>query len=136
MANRDVAYIDGLQKEGKDIGALPSAQAFAEVFALRQGGALNSNNVDALLIALRHKPGTQALALAEELGYIQENNDEAIDGIIKQVLSDPAAAKAVQDVKSGELKAVGFLVGLAMKESKGKANPAKLSELIRKQLGV
>jgi aspartyl-tRNA(Asn)/glutamyl-tRNA(Gln) amidotransferase subunit B len=67
---------------------------------------------------------------------LQENDDTAIDVIIRSVLDDPAAAKAVADVKNGELKAVGFLVGLAMKASKGKANPAKLSELIRKQLGA
>jgi aspartyl-tRNA(Asn)/glutamyl-tRNA(Gln) amidotransferase subunit B len=44
--------------------------------------------------------------------------------------------KAAEDVKSGEVKAIGFLVGQVMKESKGKANPAMAQELIKKQLGV
>jgi aspartyl-tRNA(Asn)/glutamyl-tRNA(Gln) amidotransferase subunit B len=136
MANRDIAYVDGLLKEEKEVGTLPNAEAFAAVFAMRNDGALSSNNVDALLSALRHKSNASAQALAEELGYLQENDVDAIDSIIKQVLDDPAAAKAVQDVKNGELKAIGFLVGLAMKASKGKGNPAKLSEHIRKQLGV
>jgi aspartyl-tRNA(Asn)/glutamyl-tRNA(Gln) amidotransferase subunit B len=136
MANRDIAYVDALQREGRDVGELPSTIAFSDVFALRQGGALSSNNVDALLTVLRHKPNAKAKTVAEDMGYIQENNDDAIDAIIKQVLNDPAATKAVADVKSGEMKAIGFLVGLAMKASQGKANPAKLSELIRKQLGV
>lgn len=136
IANRDVSYVEGLAKEGKDIGELPTAQAFAEVFALRQNGELSSNNVDALLQSLRHQPGEIVKNLADKLGYLQENDDAAIDAIVKDVLNDPANQKAAQDVQNGEMKAIGFLVGQAMKASKGKANPAKLSELIRKQLGA
>ncbi|HSE60863.1 MAG TPA: Asp-tRNA(Asn)/Glu-tRNA(Gln) amidotransferase subunit GatB [Candidatus Saccharimonadales bacterium] len=136
MANRDVAYVEGLVKEEKEIGVLPNAATFAEVFAMRKDGKLSSNNVDALLAALRHHANTTAADLADKLGYLQENDASAIDDIVKQVLSDPAAAKAAADVKNGEQKAIGFLVGLAMKASKGKANPAVLSEHIRKQLGV
>lgn len=136
IANRDVSYVEGLVKEGKDVGQLPSAKDFAEVFGLRQNGELSSNNVDALLQALRHKPGEIVKNLADNLGYLQENDDAAIDAIIKDVLNDPANQKAAQDVQNGEMKAIGYLVGQAMKASKGKANPAKLSELIRKQLGA
>lgn len=136
IANRDVAYVDGLVKDGKHVGTLADPQTFGVVFAMRQAGELNSNNADALLAALRHKPGADAKNLADQLGFLQENDDAAIDAIIKTVLSEPANQKAAQDVKDGELKAIGFLVGQAMKASKGKANPAKLSELIRKQLGA
>ncbi|HET9411850.1 MAG TPA: Asp-tRNA(Asn)/Glu-tRNA(Gln) amidotransferase subunit GatB [Candidatus Saccharimonadales bacterium] len=136
IANRDVAYVESVVKEGKDAGKLASAQAFAQVFAMRKAGELNSNNADALLAALRHKPDANVKNFAEELGFVQENNLEAIDAIITGVLAEPANQKAVQDVIKGEMKAIGFLVGQAMKASKGKANPAKLSEIIRKQLGV
>ena len=136
IANRDVSYVDGLLKEGKEAGVLPSPQAFGEVFTMRAAGELNSNNADALLAALRHNPDADVKNLAEQLGFVQENNDEAINAIIKDVLADSANQQAAQDVKNGEMKAIGFLVGQAMKASKGKANPAKLSEIIRKQLGV
>lgn len=136
IANRDVSYVEALVKEGRDAGELPDAQAFAEVFALRQNGELSSNNVDALLQALRHQPDEIVKNLADKLGYLQENDDAAIDVIVKDVLNDPANQKAAQDVQNGEMKAIGYLVGQAMKASKGKANPAKLSELIRKQLGA
>jgi aspartyl-tRNA(Asn)/glutamyl-tRNA(Gln) amidotransferase subunit B len=43
--------------------------------------------------------------------------------------------KAAEDVKNGEMKAIGFLVGQIMKASQGKANPALAQELIKKQLG-
>lgn len=136
IANRDVSYVEALVKEGRDAGELPDAQAFAEVFAMRQNGELSSNNVDALLQALRHQPDEIVKNLADKLGYLQENDDAAIDVIVKDVLNDPANQKAAQDVQNGEMKAIGYLVGQAMKASKGKANPAKLSELIRKQLGA
>lgn len=136
IANRDVAYVEGLAKDGKDTGSLPGADAFAEVFAMRQNGELSSNNVDALLQSLRHKTDVSVRNLADKLGYLQENDDAAIDAIVKDVLNDPVNQKAAQDVQNGEMKAIGYLVGQAMKASKGKANPAKLSELIRKQLGA
>lgn len=136
IANRDVAYLENVTKAGKNTGTLPSAQLFTDVFTMRQNGDLSSNNADALLAALRHKSNANAKNLAKDLGFLQNNDDAAINDIINNILNNPANQQAVADIKNGELKAVGFLVGQAMKESKGKANPAKLSELLRKQLGV
>jgi aspartyl-tRNA(Asn)/glutamyl-tRNA(Gln) amidotransferase subunit B len=45
-------------------------------------------------------------------------------------------SKAADDVRSGEVKAIGFLTGQVMKQSAGKANPAMAQQLIKKQLGV
>ena len=135
IANRDVSYVESLVKEGKETGTLPSAAAFGAVYALRKSGELSSNNTDALLFALRHEQ-TEPKALAEKLGYLQENDNAAVEGIVAAVLAEPANQKAVEDVKNGEMKAIGFLVGQVMKASRGKANPAMASELIRKQLGV
>jgi aspartyl-tRNA(Asn)/glutamyl-tRNA(Gln) amidotransferase subunit B len=135
IANRDVAHVEGLVKEGKPTGELPSAKAFGEVFALRQSGELSSNNIDALLFALRHEK-TNTKELAEKLGYLQENDSAALEEIIAKVLADPASQKAVADVKAGQDKAIGYLVGQVMKASQGKANPGLVSGLIRKQLGV
>ena len=44
--------------------------------------------------------------------------------------------KNAEDVKGGEMKAIGFLVGQVMKASKGQANPGLAQQLIRKQLGL
>ncbi len=135
IANRDVAYVEGLVKEAKPAGELPSAKMFGEVFGLRTSGELSSNNTDALLFALRHQPG-DAKNLAEKLGYLQQNDTAELDAIIAKVLADPASQKAVADVKAGQDKAIGYLVGQVMKASAGKANPGLVSDLIRKQLGV
>jgi aspartyl-tRNA(Asn)/glutamyl-tRNA(Gln) amidotransferase subunit B len=44
--------------------------------------------------------------------------------------------KAAEDVKNGEMKAIGFLVGQVMKKSLGKANPALAQQMIKKILNL
>ena len=65
-------------------------------------------------------------------GYIQVSDEGEITKIVDQVLKDNP--KAAEDVKGGEMKAIGFLVGQVMKASKGKANPSLAQDLIKKQL--
>lgn len=72
--------------------------------------------------------------IAAEKNLLQVSDESEIAAIVEQVLAEND--KAAADVKSGEMKAIGFLVGQVMKKSKGKANPALAQELIRKQLGV
>ncbi len=72
----------------------------------------------------------------EEFGseYIQVSDESEIDRIVAEVISENA--KAAEDVKNGEMKAIGFLTGQVMKKSQGKANPGLAQELIKKQLGI
>ena len=72
--------------------------------------------------------------LAKEMNLLQENDEEALGKIIDEVLAAPECAKAEEDVRNGEMKAIGFLVGQVMKKSKGKANPATVNELIKAKL--
>jgi aspartyl-tRNA(Asn)/glutamyl-tRNA(Gln) amidotransferase subunit B len=72
--------------------------------------------------------------IAEDKNLIQESDESAILVIIDQVLADPASAQSVADIKDGQDKAIGFLVGQVMKKSAGKANPALTQQLIRKRL--
>ena len=72
--------------------------------------------------------------LAKEMNLLQENDEEALGKIINEVLAAPECAKAAEDVRNGEMKAIGFLVGQVMKKSKGKANPATVNELIKAKL--
>ncbi len=72
--------------------------------------------------------------LAKEMNLLQENDEDALGKIIDEVLAAPECAKAADDVRNGEMKAIGFLVGQVMKKSKGKANPATVNELIKNKL--
>ena len=72
--------------------------------------------------------------LAEERNLLQNSNEDAIGAIVDAVLTDPASQKAVEDIRGGNDKAIGFLVGQVMKQSKGQANPALAQKLIRERL--
>jgi len=72
--------------------------------------------------------------LAEEKNLLQVSDEGAIAAIVDEVLADPASQKAVEDIKAGNDKAIGFLVGQIMKRSQGKANPGLAQKLIRERL--
>lgn len=70
--------------------------------------------------------------IAKELDVLQVSDEGELDAIIEQAISDNP--KAAADVKNGEMKAVGFLVGQVMKASKGKANPGLVQKIIKERL--
>jgi aspartyl-tRNA(Asn)/glutamyl-tRNA(Gln) amidotransferase subunit B len=73
-------------------------------------------------------------SIAESRNLLQESDESAILAIVDAVLADPASAQSVADIKAGQDKAIGFLVGQVMKKSAGKANPGLAGQLIRKRL--
>ncbi len=80
------------------------------------------------------KTGNDPEAIANDKNLLQVSDEGEIAKIVEQVLAEND--KAASDVKNGEMKAIGFLVGQVMKLSKGKANPAMATDLIKKQLGL
>jgi aspartyl-tRNA(Asn)/glutamyl-tRNA(Gln) amidotransferase subunit B len=75
-----------------------------------------------------------AREIAESKNLLQVSDEGAIAAIVDEVLADPANAKAIADIKGGNDKVIGFLVGQIMKNSQGKANPALAQKLIRERL--
>lgn len=73
-------------------------------------------------------------SIAKAKNLLQVSDEGELIMIIEQVISDNE--KAAEDVKNGEMKAIGFLVGQVMKASKGRANPGVVQNLIKQQLGV
>jgi aspartyl-tRNA(Asn)/glutamyl-tRNA(Gln) amidotransferase subunit B len=73
-------------------------------------------------------------AIAEAKNLLQVSDEGAIAAIVDEVLADPASAKAIEDIKNGNDKVIGFLVGQIMKKSQGKANPALAQKLIRERI--
>jgi len=73
-------------------------------------------------------------AIAKEKNLLQVSDESIVIAIVENVLQDPSALKAIEDIKAGNDKAIGFLVGLVMKNSQGKANPALAQKLIRERL--
>ena len=97
---------------------------------------LSSSNAKLLLTKLltNSEQVQDVAAFAKQHNLIQESDEGAIIKIVDAVLAENP--KAAEDVKNGEMKAIGFLVGQVMKQSQGRANPQLAQELIRKQLGL
>jgi aspartyl-tRNA(Asn)/glutamyl-tRNA(Gln) amidotransferase subunit B len=78
------------------------------------------------------KNGGDPEKIAADKNLLQVSDEGEIAKIVGQVLKDNP--KAAEDVKNGEMKAIGFLVGQVMKASQGKANPSLAQGLIKKRL--
>lgn len=115
------------------VNAPVSASQFAQLL-LRIADCSISNNAA--------KQVFEALWLGENNGDVdaiiaakclkQESDSGAIETIIDEVLI--ANAAMVEEFKAGKEKAFNALVGQAMKASKGKANPAQVTEILKKKL--
>jgi aspartyl-tRNA(Asn)/glutamyl-tRNA(Gln) amidotransferase subunit B len=70
--------------------------------------------------------------LIEARGLRQISDTGALEGIVDAVLAGNAAQ--IAEYRSGKAKAFNFLVGQAMKASKGKANPQQVTDILRRKL--
>ncbi|MBX4188949.1 Asp-tRNA(Asn)/Glu-tRNA(Gln) amidotransferase subunit GatB, partial [Candidatus Saccharibacteria bacterium] len=105
----------------------------SELSEMVDGGQLNSNAAQEVfdqMLGDRRSPKQ----IAEEKNLIQMSDEGEIEKVVAEVLDQNQ--QAAQDIKSGEMKAIGFLVGQVMAKSGGKANPQLAQQIIKKQLGV
>lgn len=80
------------------------------------------------------KNGGEVEQMATKLNLLQVSDESKLNKIVKEVLNQNQ--KAAEDVTNGQTKAIGFLVGQVMAQSKGQANPGVAKKLIQKQLGI
>jgi aspartyl-tRNA(Asn)/glutamyl-tRNA(Gln) amidotransferase subunit B len=123
LANNEISLADILNKTSQLI----------TLASMVDSAKLSSTAAKEVLLEVL-KSGEDPLKIAEKLNLIQESDEKALIMIVEQVLSNNQ--KAADDVRKGEIKAIGFLVGQVMKASQGKANPAVVQQLIKKLLGV
>jgi aspartyl-tRNA(Asn)/glutamyl-tRNA(Gln) amidotransferase subunit B len=76
--------------------------------------------------------GGEADAIIEAKGLKQVSDSGAIEKLVDEIIA--ANAEKVAEYRAGRDKLFGFFVGLAMKASQGKANPAQLNEILKKKL--
>ena len=78
------------------------------------------------------KDNKSAKALVKELGLEQVGDAGAIEALVDAVLA--ANPQSVADFKAGKEKAIGFLTGQVMKQSRGKANPPMVQAMLREKM--
>lgn len=104
-----------------------SGQGLGEMIELIEKGTI-SGKIAKTVFKEMLETGKAPKQIVEEKGLVQINDEGAIKSIVEQVIANNP--QSVADYKAGKQKAVGFLVGQVMKETKGKANPGLVNKLI------
>jgi aspartyl-tRNA(Asn)/glutamyl-tRNA(Gln) amidotransferase subunit B len=117
------------QKEIQDASVKPAhLQALIDLI---DSGAISGKMAKQTFDAM-YRSADPAPALAEAKGSSQISGDAELAGIVDQVIAENA--KSVADFKAGKEQALKFLIGQAMKLSKGRANPQRLDALLREKI--
>ncbi|MEC5216000.1 aspartyl-tRNA(Asn)/glutamyl-tRNA(Gln) amidotransferase subunit B [Actimicrobium sp. GrIS 1.19] len=130
----DVA--SAVNRAGVELDHAPVSTAQLALLLQRIGDNTISNKIAKEIFAAMWEAQSADPLLADQLieskGLKQISDSGALEAIIDEVLA--ANAKSVEEFRAGKEKAFNALIGQAMKASKGKANPAQLTELLKQKL--
>jgi aspartyl-tRNA(Asn)/glutamyl-tRNA(Gln) amidotransferase subunit B len=108
-------------------------EAYIDLVAMVDGNELSSTAAKEVFLEMI-KTLDAPRVIAERKNLLQVSDEGSIAAIVDEVLADPSSAKAIEDIKNGNDKVIGFLVGQVMKKSAGKANPALAQKMIRERI--
>ena len=107
------------------------AHQLGNLVLLIDKGTISSSIGKKVLVELFENP-REPEEIIKEKGWIQISDEGAIKEVVLKVLE--ANPQSIADYKNGKDRALGFLVGQAMKETKGKANPQMLNKMFLEEL--
>ena len=94
---------------------------------------LSSTSAKEIFLALvAGQSGPRSIATERDL--LQLSDDSMIAAIVDEILAEEASQKSIADIRSGNEKAIGYLVGQVMKRSAGKANPSTAQSMIKERI--
>lgn len=109
-----------------------SVENFAKLINLAKDNKIN-NNVAKKLLRDIFESNEDPEKLAKERNLLQISDSNFLASIVDEVLSDNK--ESIEDIKNGKDRAFGYLVGQAMKKTKGKGNPQEINALLKEKLG-
>lgn len=104
---------------------------FAELIIMLQQGSITST-VGQKVLELMNENGGDPSNIVRDNNWRQVSDTGELEGAVKAVIAKNE--KSVADYKSGKQNALQFLLGQVMRETKGKANPRAVTELLKKHL--
>ncbi|MEJ6951397.1 Asp-tRNA(Asn)/Glu-tRNA(Gln) amidotransferase subunit GatB [Natronospora cellulosivora (SeqCode)] len=113
-------------EEVKITGAL-----LAKMLQLMDKGVISSKIAKTIFEEM-FKTGKDPEKIVEEKGLKQISDEGKLEEIVEKILADNP--DAVEDIRNGKDRAIGFLVGQVMKETRGKANPGMVNKLIKSKV--
>ena len=132
-ANTVMGELAGLlNRDGLEIGASRVTAAALAGLLRRIADNTISGKIAKDVLEAMWQDGKDADAIIEARGWRQITDESAIEAAIDAVMAANPAQLA--QYRSGKDKLFGFFVGQTMKATQGKANPARLNELLRKKL--
>ena len=108
-----------------------TASHLSKMVELIEKGTISSAIGKKVITELFENP-TDPEVIIKEKGWIQISDESAIKEVVLKIIE--ANPQSVADYKGGKDRALGFLVGQAMKETKGKANPGMLNKMFIEEL--
>lgn len=125
-----------VNRDGGDIAAAPVSALQLALLLQRIADGTISNKIAKEVFSAMWEARSDLPTLADDIieakGLKQISDSGALETIIADVLA--ANPKSVEEFRAGKEKAFNALIGQAMKATKGKANPAQLTELLKKKL--
>ena len=103
----------------------------AKLVILIDKGTISSSIGKKVLVEMFEHPRDPE-DIIDEKGWVQISDENAIRDVVLKVLQENA--QSVEDYKNGKDKALGFLVGQAMKATRGKANPQLLNKMFIEEM--
>ncbi len=125
----------GLLKEsGKDFSEIQfTRENFAELLTLVYEKKVNSSAAQKIL-RIMFKSGGDPSIIMEEHDLTQISDEAETEKIVDAIIADNS--EVVQDYQNGKDKALMYLVGQVMKQTKGKINPEAATQLLKEKLDV
>jgi aspartyl-tRNA(Asn)/glutamyl-tRNA(Gln) amidotransferase subunit B len=121
-----------LKAENRDFDQIPvPAPALAELLRLIDDGTISGKIAKTVFDEMADS-GRTAAAIVAEKGLVQISDAGEIGAVVDRILA--ANAGQVAAYRSGKTKIFGFFVGQVMKETRGKANPQVVNDLLRQKL--
>ncbi|HUW57427.1 MAG TPA: Asp-tRNA(Asn)/Glu-tRNA(Gln) amidotransferase GatCAB subunit B, partial [Planctomycetota bacterium] len=107
-------------------------KALAELISFVDDGLLNASTATTVVFPEMIATGESAKEIVEEKGLAQVSDVSALESAVDAVIGK--FPKEVAQFRSGKAGVVNFLMGMVMKETRGKANPQMVRELLQKKL--
>jgi aspartyl-tRNA(Asn)/glutamyl-tRNA(Gln) amidotransferase subunit B len=121
-----------INERNADFSAPPvAAPALARLLDRVHDGTISAKAAKEVLVLMAAGEG-DADAIIEKRGLRQISDAGALEAAVDQVIA--AQPRFVEDFRAGKDKAFNALVGQVMKATGGKANPAQVSEILRRKL--
>ncbi len=126
-----VASLRQAGAEEDPLASKATPESVAALAGLVEGKTI-SHGVGKQVLAKLVAEGGDPAKIVESEGLAQISDSSELEAIVDRAIE--AEAEAAEQVKSGNEKAIGRIVGAAMKESKGRADGGEVTELIKQRL--